>query len=212
MRIVKKPEERKAEIVNAASHLFLTKGYEQTSVADINKMVGIAKGTFYYYFESKDQLLDEIIMLHTLDAQAFGEEIANTPDLSAIEKLQLFIIGEQQATDDLTPIVQEMHKQPNGEMHIRSLVQSTLKLSPVLAKIVKQGIDEGVFHNKYPDEIAEMLLVVGQFLFDRGLFNWTKAEIAQKAQAYVYLLETVTGAEKGVFDFLIEQFSRETKY
>ncbi|GIO30333.1 MULTISPECIES: TetR/AcrR family transcriptional regulator [Paenibacillus] len=53
-RITKNPKERRNEILNAAMELFNTKGFEQTSVSDIVKKIGVAQGTFYYYFQSKE--------------------------------------------------------------------------------------------------------------------------------------------------------------
>lgn len=59
-RITKAPDERRMELFNAAQALFFTKGYEKTSVKDIVKQVGVAKGLFYYYFESKQALLEAL--------------------------------------------------------------------------------------------------------------------------------------------------------
>ena len=60
-RTVKEPDIRRNEILDVAQQFFYTKGYEQTSVQDIIDQVGIAKGTFYHYFGSKVELLDELI-------------------------------------------------------------------------------------------------------------------------------------------------------
>ena len=49
-RVTKEYRERKNEILDAAQELFLTQGYEKISVDNIIKKIGIAKGTFYYYF------------------------------------------------------------------------------------------------------------------------------------------------------------------
>ena len=54
---------RKLELVQIAYRMFLTKGYENTSVDEIIEEAGIAKGTFYYYFESKELLLEEVICM-----------------------------------------------------------------------------------------------------------------------------------------------------
>ena len=61
MRIVKEAEERKSEILDAAEELFAAKGYEQTSTGDILERVGIARGTLYYHFKSKEDILDALI-------------------------------------------------------------------------------------------------------------------------------------------------------
>lgn len=61
MRVVKEHEERRNEILNTAQTLFVTKGYMKTTINDILQAIGIAKGTFYHYFKSKEEVLDAII-------------------------------------------------------------------------------------------------------------------------------------------------------
>ena len=61
MRIIKEAEERKNEILDVAGKLFGEKGYDATSTNDILKEIGIAKGTLYYHFKSKEDILDAMI-------------------------------------------------------------------------------------------------------------------------------------------------------
>lgn len=60
MRISKDPETRRQEIVDAARELFLSQGYDKTSVEDIVRKVNVAKGLFYYYFPKKEAILAAI--------------------------------------------------------------------------------------------------------------------------------------------------------
>ena len=53
VRIIKDPEERKQEIIEAALHLFSQKGYEHTTIQDIAKYLNISQGLCYRYFKSK---------------------------------------------------------------------------------------------------------------------------------------------------------------
>ena len=61
MRVVKKPEERRAEMVAAAARLFAEQGFVRTSVAEIVTAVDVAKGLFYYYFTSKDDMVKAVV-------------------------------------------------------------------------------------------------------------------------------------------------------
>jgi len=61
MRVVKKPEERRAEMVAAASKLFAQQGFVRTSVAEIVAAVDVAKGLFYYYFTTKDDMVKAVV-------------------------------------------------------------------------------------------------------------------------------------------------------
>lgn len=69
MRITKDPETRRLEIVQAARDLFVSKGYENTSIDDIVKQVSVAKGLFYYYFPKKEAVLSAV-------ADCFAEEVS----------------------------------------------------------------------------------------------------------------------------------------
>ncbi|MBR6476951.1 MAG: helix-turn-helix transcriptional regulator, partial [Lachnospiraceae bacterium] len=57
----KEAEERKKEILDAAEELFIARGYDETSTSDILEKVGIARGTLYYHFKSKEEILDALI-------------------------------------------------------------------------------------------------------------------------------------------------------
>ena len=61
MRVVKKPEERKAEMIAAAAKLFAQQGFVRTSVAEIVTEVDVGKGLFYYYFTTKDDMVKAVV-------------------------------------------------------------------------------------------------------------------------------------------------------
>lgn len=205
MRIVKKPEERRSEILDAAEMLFTTKGYSSTTVNDILNAVGIAKGTFYYHFQSKEEVM-EAIVLRFIDAGVRGAKaIASDPHLKAHEKIfQILLAQKPETGQNKEQMLEQLHQVNNAEMHQRSLVESILQLTPVLTEVIEQGIAEGSLHTPHPKETVEFLLVSAQFLFDEGIFNWEPHELMQKAVAFTYILETTLGATKGSFAYMLE--------
>lgn len=56
----KPAKERLDDLMNAAEHLFLTKGFLETTVSEIVSQADVAKGTFYHYFKSKDEILEAL--------------------------------------------------------------------------------------------------------------------------------------------------------
>ncbi|MCX6679994.1 MAG: helix-turn-helix domain containing protein [Methanothrix sp.] len=60
-RITKVPEERRRELIDTAERLFMEKGYEHTAISDIVKELNIAQGTLYYYFRSKEDILEAVV-------------------------------------------------------------------------------------------------------------------------------------------------------
>lgn len=57
MRVRKDPAERRRELMAAAQALFEANGYGRTTVQDICQRAGVAKGTFFYYFATKEAML-----------------------------------------------------------------------------------------------------------------------------------------------------------
>ncbi|QWI16753.1 TetR/AcrR family transcriptional regulator [Bacillus wiedmannii] len=205
MRIVKEYEERRKEILETAERLFVTKGYTKTTVNDILKEIGIAKGTFYHYFKSKEEVMDEIIMRIIKDDVAKAKVIVSNPNIPVLEKLFRVLMEQSPKSGDVKDkMIEQFHQPNNAEMHQKSIVQSIIHLSPVLAEILEQGIDEGIFSTPYPQETIELLLSSAQVIFDEGLFQWKPEEMMRRAKAYIKMMEASVGAKEGSFDYMLE--------
>ncbi len=101
MRIVKEYEERRKEILEIAERLFLTKGYTKTTVNDILKEIGIAKGTFYHYFKSKEEVMDEIIMRIIKEDVTKAKRIVSNPDIPVLDKLFKILMEQSPKSGDV---------------------------------------------------------------------------------------------------------------
>lgn len=201
MRTIKDPEERKAEILDTAEMLFTTKGYNQTTIIDILNEIGIAKGTFYYYFKSKEEVMDAIIMRIVNADVAAAKAIADNSDLTSIAKLfQILFAQKPKDGGGKEKMLEQFHQPNNAEMHQKSLVQSILQMTPVLTQVIEQGIHENVMATEYPKETIEFLLASAQVVFDERLFHWEPDEAVKKARAFISIMESVLGAQKGSFD------------
>jgi len=205
VRVTKKPEERRNEILDAAELLFTTKGYSNTTVNDILNRVGIAKGTFYHHFQSKEEVMDAIVMRYIYAGVGAAEAIAADPGLEAPQKIFQIIMAQKPDSGHKEQMIDQLHQINNAEMHQKSLVETILHLTPVLTRVIEQGIAEGTFRTPYPRETVEFLLVASQFLFDEGIFQWEPEELMKKAMAFVHTMETLLGAESGSFNYLLSR-------
>ena len=178
-RIIKEADERRNEILDAAETLITEKGYSKTTIIDILNQVGIAKGTFYYYFKSKEEVMDAII-------ERFIE--------------QIIAAGQPRTDGPKDRMIEEFHLPANALMHEKSIVRSILALSPILGEIASQGVKERLFSTEHPLEAMQILLVSGQILFDSSMFTWTPCEMEQKINGFIEAMEAVLGAEKGTFE------------
>jgi hypothetical protein len=103
-------------------------------------------------------------------------------------------------------MINQLHQINNYEMHQKSLVETVKQLSPIMAKAVEQGNDEGLFNTPYPKEAVEFLLISSSFIFDEDIFDWQPDEIIQKAKAFIHTIEVTLGAEKGSFSYMYKAF------
>ena len=204
LRIVKKPDERRNEILDAAEKLFAEKGFMKTTIIDILQEVGIAKGTFYYYFKSKEEVMDAVAMRYIDMGTIAVKKIIEDKSFTAIEKLTILLTKDVTNAENKDEMLKEFHQAGDAEMHLRSLVISIERLTPLITDVVLQGIEEGVFNTPYPKETVENILVILNMIFDEGVFQWTAEEKIQKAKGLAYLMEKSLGAEKGSFDFMTE--------
>ena len=215
VRITKAREERRLEIIETAKKLFRDKGFSNTSVDAIIKEMGVAKGTFYYYFKSKEELLAAIVD-HTLDEIVkMAERVADDASMSALAKMERLLSGSQlgdEATQEETQAVAEhLHLSANRELHEVTNIQTVLRLSPIFAKIVEQGNAEKVFDAKRPLETMQFLLTGGQFLLDGGLFDFTEQEILDRRLVLQEIVEKALGAAPGAFNFMNNNFSKSAQ-
>ena len=208
MKKSKSPEARKKEIMDVAETLFITKGYAKTTINNILSEIDIAKGTFYYYFKSKEDVMDAIIdRFITIEVEA-AEAIATDVTLKAPDKIFRIIMGENHHGNKKEKMIEELHEVSNEKMHQKSLIETIKQLAPILTRVIEQGIVEGVFETPYPRETVEVLLVSSGFIFDDGIFQWDEEEKIQRAKAFVYILETVLKADKGDFQYLLQELGK----
>jgi len=206
VRVVKKPEERKREIVATACELFLSKGYDSTTMKDVMRQLGIAKGTIYHYFSSKEDLLEAVI-----DRVAEGEmerlkAVLKNMEGTALERLENLILSgsNHDADDSRKDLLDHLHQTSNAGMHIRLLAKVVTKQAPLYAELFRSGCKEGIFTTDHPLECAEVLLSGIQFLTDMGIYPWKKEQLERRWNAFPALIENLLNAPEGSFSFLLQ--------
>ena len=121
MNISKEYNEKRNEILDVAERLFSTKGYEKCTVNNILDVLGIAKGTFYYYFKSKEEVLDSIINRVTEIVVERAEGVASNPELSPVEKLINTILSMRVESEIDNKFMERLHKPENALIHQKVL-------------------------------------------------------------------------------------------
>lgn len=206
MKTIKDGEERRKEILLTARKLFIQKGYDQTSINDILKIVDIAKGTFYYYFSSKDEVLKAIIMDIVNEGAAKAEHILQDKSIPILNRIVLAIMAQAPEFEGARKLAEEMHKVDNAKLEQQYLKTMLSKMTSVLEETVKEARDQNIIHTDYPKECTEAMLLLGHMMFDCNIFMWKEEEFPVKIQAYLCNAERIFGTKEGEFQAFMKMF------
>jgi AcrR family transcriptional regulator len=209
IRIVKKPDVRRQEIISAARALFLQKDYAHTTMQDVMSTLGIAKGTIYHYFASKEELLDAVVQDLVEEYIVAVQETLAISKGSAVDRMRALITAGQIA-DTQKETLEQLHRPGNIAMHSRLLAITISKLAYLYAEVIEQGCAEGIFQVEHPLESAELLIAGIQFLTDEGCYPWSKTDLLRRIKAIPALFDAQLNAPKGTFNFLDKQIAETT--
>lgn len=211
MRVIKNADIRKKEIMDAAAKLFAEKGYDSTSTNDILDAVGIARGTLYHHFKSKEDIMDGLIARQVEQIVADAQEVALDKSIPVFERLTKTIlamnVSEQE--DGSKAMIEHLHKPQNALMHQKTNQIVMRQIPPILAGIVEDGIAEGLFKTDYPLECMELTFIYLKTISDDGIFTFTKEQFLARVHAFVFNLEKILGTKRGELDFLSNLFGSE---
>ena len=183
MRVAKTADERRHEILDAAEKLFSTKGFDATSTNDILEEVGIARGTLYYHFKSKEAIMDALIERYNTKVLNIAKKIANDKSISVFERMMGVVMALNINNKSEKEIIEHIHKPQNALMHQKVQRVILTEVTPILAEIIEDGIKEGVFNTPYPYESVEMLIAYTNTVFDTELIEMTIEEKARRIEA-----------------------------
>ena len=208
-RITKEYHVRKNELLNVAQKLFFTKGYRQTSVDAIIKKVGVSKGTFYYYFKSKEDLMNKLVKRTTNQILIEVKKITERTDLDALTKLNKAYITTRNVKleniDLLKLYLKVLYKDENIVLRHKIYMSNIDLLVPEFAKIIQQGVEEKIFNTPFPRKAAKLIFEVAQTLGDSTAKLFLEMdenpEVVEKLKREVELyedaIERIIGAKKG---------------
>ncbi|WIV13655.1 TetR/AcrR family transcriptional regulator [Proteiniborus sp. MB09-C3] len=176
-RVVKKPDERKDELLDIATKLFIEKGYENTSVRDIYTQVNGSFGMFYHHFKSKEEVLEEVNK--KMMAQRFEpiKSIIIDSDLSGIEKLRkvlsLAIISSKQEINTHS----NNSYQKNPQLLVMHMHDTLGVASDLLSSVIEDGIKDGTIQTERPHELSQMILLFLNVWVNPWLYQWSPEKL-----------------------------------
>ncbi|MFT8704768.1 TetR/AcrR family transcriptional regulator [Bifidobacterium aquikefiricola] len=200
-----------ARILDVAFALFIKQGFEQTTVADIVRELGMSKGAIFYHFESKEAILSAVVSRLIDEIADRATLIADDEALTVDEKMReaLLTLNISQGAGD--KVIDELREPSNARLYQTALIQIIQSIAPLLAKIVQQGVSEGIYTTAYPLETIELLLAADQNLFNSGAFTWTLDELTARVRAFIRMIELTLGAQEGSFDMILNNLDEQSE-
>lgn len=141
MRVVKKPEERKAEMVAAAAKLFAEQGFVRTSVARLFRLIDVAKGLFYYYFTTKDDMVKAVVEGYCSYLGALAGQIADGEG-TAQEKFARLMHPEVWHECFTAPLTADLCLPQHAALYTDMCDRVYAHMGPALEKMVAQALRE----------------------------------------------------------------------
>ena len=196
MRVTKSAEDRKNEILDVAEQLFVAKGYDNTSTNDIIKVIGIARGTLYHHFASKEEILDSMIERMTESLVSKAAAVAEDKSIPLIERIAGTVMAMNVESDIGREVLSIVHRPQNALLHQKMQAKTISSVVPLIEQLIIEGNDSKIFDCRYPREAAEMAIVYSNEAFGEGAEE-SEEEMMRKITAFIFHTERILGAKEG---------------
>lgn len=212
-RVVKRPEVRRAEILDAAFQIFLDRGYDNTSLNEIIASAGLSKGMFYHHFSSKEALLEELFERITEESYHLLEPVISAEGLDAVTRLQGVLDRaaeiRMQSVQVTRSVFTSLLRPESRLLYDRVTEAWAARMRPVLTLMIERGVEEGAFDTCDPEGVANVILHMGEstrYLLDRGMAAGTRternravADLRRRLRFHAVALARILGLPDGTF-------------
>ncbi len=184
--VKKAPEQWRSEILSAVQKLFLSKGYEETSITDIMKMAGGAKGMFYRFFQSKEEVMQALGNQMFFENNPF-DAVKERSDLNALQKIREVLALNHSDTDRERINVQAISILKDPRILATAVEANRKVLTPLWLELLEEGQQDGSIQTEYAKELSELLPLINFWLLP-SVYPATPEEICHK---YRFIIEVL---------------------
>ena len=201
------PSQTKYEqILDALQFLLESKDIQTISVNEIAQTAGIGKGSIYYYFPSKDAILEALIERNYKKPIETAQNLAKQKNVSPFTRMAMIFQACRNSSAEFlrqNTETTENRLQDTLLLHQKYLNHLVTELKPALTAIIEQGIETGDIHFDHPAALAEIVLIVLAVKSYTTLIPSSSEEIEETILGLISLLEKGTGNPAGSLNFLI---------
>lgn len=195
------PQDRRNEFIEAARGLFNEKGFENTSVDDIVERIGVAKGLFYYYFDSKEEVLEILYERLQDEIESAITGAMEKKGLNAMERFNELMTAKREVACRSSTLMAYFKRERNKALQLSMEKRALIAMTGAMEEIVRQGVSEGIFDTDHPRQTAIAILSMAHGLSNDLPETRTREEIQDHFEVLKTLTERVLGMKPGSFVF-----------
>lgn len=217
--IVKSAPARRDELLDVAQRLFARNGYDATSVSQIIAELGVSKGAFYHYFESKEDLLESLACRFARTTAAQADALLRDPTMDAFARLTAFMGTMRRHKVDnvaeLRATFEPLFREENLQLYEKTHRAVTDVVRPILTRIIVEGVAEQTFDTPDPEGAAETIMhlmsshrpLLAEIYHTRDAVQFR--QLAERLHAKMLYLATVIDRILGLPEGSIELVDRD---
>lgn len=194
------------QILDALLELLETRSIHSISVSEIAQKAGIGKGSIYYYFPSKDAILDALVVRNYEKPLETAKNLAQQTDISSFTRMAMLFSACHSSSSEFLKQGEGADTSENfrekAYIHQKYLNHLVTELKPVLTEIIRQGIEKDEIHFEHPAALAEIALIILSVKLDNTLIPTPPEETEETIRGLIALLEKGTDNPPGSLDFL----------
>ena len=199
------PDTKKYDrILDALDQLLADETIQNISVSAIAKKAGIGKGSIYYYFPSKEAILDALIKRNYEKPLKTAKTLAGQTEISPFTRMAMILQACRNSSDAFLSQDNTVtaNAQESAFLHQKYMNHLIAELKPSLTEIIRQGVAAGEIHFEYPAALAESVLIVLAVKLNNTFLSATAEDSEDTIRGLVALLERGTGVPEGALNYL----------
>lgn len=210
-RVSKHPTERRDELLDVALRLCTEVGYDALSIDQITAAAGVAKGTFYYYFQTKQSMLIDLVDRFADDLFVNLEDLAASAGGTGEEQFRTMMqnatVWKTERLSDSMAFIPLLYKPENLELRHRLFEAWTSRIWHLFHPMVAAGKADGSFHLDDAEATTDLVLSIwvdgSTRMYDRALAEPTEEgfvdTVVRGIAALTAAVERILGAAPGSF-------------
>ena len=183
------PKETIERILTASTKLFSQKGFDKTSMQDIIDASNMSKGAIFYHFKSKEEIFNAVLEKQFEHGrQLISQHLDKMKGLTAKEKLKNLL--EMDFADEAVPIpIGIVSAAINSPHLILAAMRGALKKNaPLIAEIIQEGVADGSITTEFPNECAEVFLLLCNFWCQPYTFECDLPNVYKRIKFFQHLM------------------------